>query len=163
VLCLHRVSLPGSGDVRQVRESNQTHASWADGLSNRLSVWAIEVFADAALAWSRWSCCRRFAGGTPEEADEVPQRVSRRGGLDVIFLAVAHHHTAAGCKICRHASCYVYYVSLKGVTGPVALNVTECGSQAGSAGVPSPICDWGRLRYPRWQGQPRRWARWRTA
>jgi len=62
----------------------------------------------------------------PEEADAFVQAV-RGHGLDPIFLLAPTSDGARVERICRYASGYLYYVSLKGVTGASHLDVAEVG------------------------------------
>ncbi|MDR2213104.1 MAG: tryptophan synthase subunit alpha [Pseudomonadales bacterium] len=58
----------------------------------------------------------------PEEAGE-PKRVLRAAGLDTIFLVAPTTNDERMQRICQESSGYVYYVSLKGVTGAAHLDV----------------------------------------
>lgn len=60
----------------------------------------------------------------PEEATDVVPLFKARG-LDTIFLLAPTTTAERARLICEQASGYVYYVSLKGVTGSSALNVTD--------------------------------------
>lgn len=57
----------------------------------------------------------------PEEAD-VPLAAFRAHGLDPIFLLAPTSSAERIQKVCAAASGFVYYVSLKGVTGSAALD-----------------------------------------
>lgn len=61
---------------------------------------------------------------TPEEAPDVAP-VLHAAGLRTIFLAAPNTTDARMAAIGRHAGGYLYYVSLKGVTGSAALNPDE--------------------------------------
>lgn len=58
----------------------------------------------------------------PEEADEL-HSVFRSAGLDTIFLVAPTTTPERAEQICRYSSGYVYYVSLKGVTGASHLDI----------------------------------------
>ncbi|WVM94365.1 tryptophan synthase subunit alpha [Halopseudomonas pachastrellae] len=60
----------------------------------------------------------------PEEAADVVPLFKARG-LDTIFLLAPTTTLERARSICQQASGYVYYVSLKGVTGSSALDVTD--------------------------------------
>ncbi|HMA90779.1 MAG TPA: tryptophan synthase subunit alpha [Burkholderiales bacterium] len=63
----------------------------------------------------------------PEEAGQFAE-LAKRGGLDMIFL-LAPTSTAARIKeVARVGSGYVYYVSLKGVTGAGHLDLNDVAS-----------------------------------
>ncbi|SDR91323.1 tryptophan synthase, alpha chain [Halopseudomonas sabulinigri] len=64
----------------------------------------------------------------PEEAQDVLP-VFKAQGLDSIFLLSPTTTKERARLICEQASGYVYYVSLKGVTGSSALNVTEVANR----------------------------------
>ena len=60
----------------------------------------------------------------PDEADEFAPAMRARG-IDPIFLLAPTSTPDRIARVARIASGYVYYVSLKGVTGSAALNVDE--------------------------------------
>ncbi|UJJ31923.1 tryptophan synthase subunit alpha [Halopseudomonas maritima] len=64
----------------------------------------------------------------PEEAAEVVPLFKARG-LDTIFLLAPTTTAERARSICQQASGYVYYVSLKGVTGSSALDVTDVANK----------------------------------
>lgn len=64
----------------------------------------------------------------PEEADEVIG-FFKQNDLDCIFLLSPTTTLERARSICERASGYIYYVSLKGVTGSSALNVTEVATK----------------------------------
>ena len=58
----------------------------------------------------------------PEEADELASEV-RANGMDPVFLVSPTSSEERIARICGQASGFVYYVSLKGVTGAATLDV----------------------------------------
>jgi len=60
----------------------------------------------------------------PEEADDLVREV-RVHGMDPVFLVSPTSSDARIARICGEASGFVYYVSLKGVTGAATLDVDE--------------------------------------
>lgn len=64
----------------------------------------------------------------PEEAVDFSQYL-RVAGLDPIFLLAPTSSNERIAKVAQEASGYVYYVSLKGVTGSTHLNALEVGSK----------------------------------
>ncbi len=60
-------------------------------------------------------------------AEEAPEHVPllRAEGLDAIFLLAPTSSPARIATIAQHASGYLYYVSLKGVTGAATLDVAD--------------------------------------
>ncbi|MCZ2720360.1 tryptophan synthase subunit alpha [Marinomonas sp. 15G1-11] len=61
---------------------------------------------------------------TPEEATDVVQ-LFKANGLDLIYLLSPTTTPERAKKICKLASGYVYYVSIKGVTGTASLDVAS--------------------------------------
>ena len=112
--------------VKAFRETNTDTPVVLMGYLNPVEVMGYEAFAEAAAD----------AGGDgvllvdlpPEEALEV-KPVMDAHGLDMIFL-VAPTTSDARIKLIGEAgSGYLYYVSLKGVTGSATLNVDEVASR----------------------------------
>lgn len=60
----------------------------------------------------------------PEEADEFAPKVAKYG-LDTVFLIAPTTTNERVAQICKHSSGYVYYVSVKGVTGSKSLSVDD--------------------------------------
>jgi len=60
----------------------------------------------------------------PEEADDLAREV-RAHGMDPVFLVSPTSSDERIARICGEASGFVYYVSLKGVTGAATLDVDE--------------------------------------
>jgi len=60
----------------------------------------------------------------PEEADDLAVQ-ARAAGLDMIYLLAPTTTEARLALVARHASGYLYYVSLKGVTGASTLDVGD--------------------------------------
>ncbi|MEC9407913.1 MAG: tryptophan synthase subunit alpha [Pseudomonadota bacterium] len=65
---------------------------------------------------------------TPEEAPDVTPAL-REAGLDPIFLAAPNTSLERLAAIGREAAGYLYYVSLKGVTGSSQLNTDEVAAR----------------------------------
>jgi tryptophan synthase alpha chain len=63
----------------------------------------------------------------PEEAEEVGPLLKARG-LASIFLVAPTTSRARAATICAHGEGYLYYVSLKGVTGSAILNADDVAS-----------------------------------
>jgi len=106
--------------VRSFRETNQTTPVVLMGYLNPLEVMGYDVFAEAA----------QVAGVDgvltvdipPEEGGAfVPAMKSR--GIDPIFLLAPTSHRARIERIVGAASGFVYYVSVKGVTGAANLSL----------------------------------------
>jgi len=119
----HNVSLRQVMEmVREFRTTNQTTPVVLMGYLNPMERMGYETFAREAAAAGIDGVLT--VDLPPEEAEEVAP-LFREHGLDCIFLLAPTTTLARARKICEHASGYVYYVSLKGVTGSAALNVTE--------------------------------------
>ncbi|CEA05624.1 tryptophan synthase subunit alpha [Pseudomonas saudimassiliensis] len=119
----HNVSLRQVLDmVAAFRTTNQTTPVVLMGYLNPMERMGYETFAKAAAEAGIDGVLT--VDLPPEEAEEVAP-LFREHGLDCIFLLAPTTTLARARKICEHASGYVYYVSLKGVTGSAALNVTE--------------------------------------
>ncbi|GAA5121276.1 tryptophan synthase subunit alpha [Alloalcanivorax gelatiniphagus] len=64
----------------------------------------------------------------PEECDEIAPLFKERG-VDLIFLVAPTTTDARIARIAKAASGYLYYVSVKGVTGSASLNVEEVAAR----------------------------------
>ncbi|SHL88899.1 tryptophan synthase subunit alpha [Vreelandella subglaciescola] len=60
----------------------------------------------------------------PEEADELAPLL-KTNGIAAIFLVAPTTSAARAATICAHGEGYLYYVSLKGVTGSATLNADD--------------------------------------
>jgi tryptophan synthase alpha chain len=60
----------------------------------------------------------------PEEAAELHAAI-REAGMDLVFLLAPNSDGERVARICERASGFVYYVSLKGVTGAATLQAAE--------------------------------------
>ncbi|SDS40956.1 tryptophan synthase, alpha chain [Halopseudomonas litoralis] len=119
----HDVSLRDVLDmVRAFRTTNQTTPVVLMGYLNPMERMGYQAFAEQAADAGIDGVLT--VDLPPEEAEEVVP-LFREYGLDCIFLLAPTTTLARARKICELASGYVYYVSLKGVTGSAALNVTE--------------------------------------
>ena len=64
----------------------------------------------------------------PEEAADFAANLARHG-LDAIFLLSPTTSEERVASVARHASGFIYYVSLKGVTGAASLDLTEVAAR----------------------------------
>lgn len=124
---LHDVSLRQVLDmVRSFRETDQTTPVALMGYLNPVERMGYEEFArEAASAGVDGVLTVDLP---PEEAGEVVG-FFKEYGLDCIFLLAPTTTLDRARRICEHASGYVYYVSLKGVTGSSALDVTDVAAK----------------------------------
>lgn len=60
----------------------------------------------------------------PEEADDLCESL-KTAGIDPVFLLAPTTTDERIGSVCKHSSGYVYYVSVKGVTGSAALDVAD--------------------------------------
>lgn len=119
----HNVSLRDVLEmVRAFRETNQTTPVVLMGYLNPMERMGYQAFAEQAAAAGVDGVLT--VDLPPEEAAMVAP-LFREHGLDCIFLISPTTTLARAKKICEHATGYIYYVSLKGVTGSAALNVTD--------------------------------------
>jgi tryptophan synthase alpha chain len=106
--------------VRSFRETDQTTPVVLMGYLNPLEVMGYEAFAEAASAAGIDGVLT--VDIPPEEGGTfVPAMKSR--GIDPIFLLAPTSHRARIERIVAAASGFVYYVSVKGVTGAANLSL----------------------------------------
>ena len=118
---MHHTSLHDVIDmVRSFRETDQTTPVVLMGYLNPLEVMGYEAFAEAASAAGVDGVLT--VDIPPEEGGTfVPAMKSR--GIDPIFLLAPTSHRARIERIVAAASGFVYYVSVKGVTGAANLSL----------------------------------------
>ncbi|SFM67387.1 tryptophan synthase subunit alpha [Halopseudomonas yangmingensis] len=123
----HHVSLSNVLDmVREFRQRDSETPVVLMGYLNPVERMGYENFANAAVEAGVDGLLT--VDLPPEESDEVIG-LFRERGLDCIFLLSPTTTMSRAAKICARASGYVYYVSLKGVTGSSALNVDEVAAR----------------------------------
>lgn len=117
----HHVSLHDViGLVEKFRQTNQTTPVVLMGYLNPLEVMGYERFAEQASAAGVDGVLT--VDIPPEEGGRfVP--VMKAAGIDPIFLLAPTSHAARIQRIAAAASGFVYYVSLKGVTGAANLSL----------------------------------------
>ena len=112
--------------VARFREMDQNTPVVLMGYGNPIEAMGHERFAEAAQ--------RAGVDGVlvvdypPEESTNLTQQLRRRG-IDSIFLLSPTTEEERMQKVARVASGYIYYVSLKGVTGASHLDVQEVGAK----------------------------------
>ncbi len=117
----HHVALHDVIDlVARFRETNQTTPVVLMGYLNPLEVMGYEAFADAAAAAGVDGVLT--VDIPPEEAETFVPAMKARG-IDPIFLLAPTSNRARIERITAAASGFVYYVSLKGVTGAANLSL----------------------------------------
>ncbi len=110
------------GMVRSFREKDQETPVVLMGYLNPIEVMGYERFAAAAAEAGVDGVLT--VDIPPEEAEGLFPALSQRG-LDAIFLLAPTSSSTRIRRICESASGFVYYVSLKGVTGASHLNLDE--------------------------------------
>lgn len=117
----HHMSLHGVLDiVREFRKTNTTTPVVLMGYLNPLEVMGYEAFAEAA---SEAGVDGVLTVDIPPEEGERFVPAMKAKGIDPIFLLAPTSHRARIERITAAASGFVYYVSLKGVTGAANLSL----------------------------------------
>lgn len=123
----HGVSLRDViGYVRAFRESNATTPVVLMGYANPIEALGIERFADAAKAAGVDGAL--IVDYPPEEAETIVGLLDARG-LDTIFLLSPTTTEKRLEDVAALGRGYLYYVSLKGVTGAAHIDLAEVESQ----------------------------------
>ncbi|QZA79613.1 tryptophan synthase subunit alpha [Deefgea piscis] len=124
---LHKVSLRRVLElVAQFRQSNTTTPVVLMGYANPVEAMGYDVFARAAVAAGVDGVLT--VDMPPEEALESA-KVFKAQGLDPIFLLAPTTPESRVKAVAELASGYVYYVSLKGVTGSANLDVADVAAK----------------------------------
>lgn len=112
--------------VAQFRETNQHTPIVLMGYLNPIELYGYDAFArDAAAA----GVDAVLTVDLPPEAAAPLRQVLQTAAIDTVFLIAPTTSEQRIARICEHASGYLYYVSLKGVTGAGNLNVDEVGQR----------------------------------
>ncbi len=112
--------------VKSFRERDQDTPVVLMGYLNPVEIMGYQTFAEAAAAAGVDGVLT--VDLPPEEAEELEQAL-RPHGLDPIFLLAPTSTDARIQKICDAASGFVYYVSVKGITGSASLAVDEVAAR----------------------------------
>jgi tryptophan synthase alpha chain len=108
--------------VKTFRETNQHTPVVLMGYLNPLEIMGYENFAKEAAAVGVDGAL--IVDLPPEEADSLVP-ILKENDLDSIFLIAPTTTEARMAYICQQSTGYVYYVSVKGVTGSGALSATD--------------------------------------
>lgn len=112
--------------VKTFRETDSATPVVLMGYLNPIEAMGFETFADAAVGAGVDGILT--VDLPPEEADEVAPLFTARG-LDAIFLLAPTTTDDRIRAISEHSSGYVYYVSMKGVTGAGGIDVEEVAAK----------------------------------
>ena len=108
--------------VQEFRQRDTTTPVVLMGYLNPMERIGLEAFADQAAAAGIDGVLT--VDMPPEEAEELGPLLKSRG-LASIFLVAPTTSEERAATICAHGEGYLYYVSLKGVTGSAILNATD--------------------------------------
>jgi tryptophan synthase alpha chain len=123
----HRMSLRGVLElVREFRQTDKDTPVLLMGYLNPIEIMGYEAFAEAAA--SAGVDAVLTVDLPPEEAAELTALLRERG-LDSIFLAAPTSTPQRLERICNAGSGFIYYVSLKGVTGSAKLSTDVLGER----------------------------------
>jgi tryptophan synthase alpha chain len=108
--------------VAEFRKTDQATPVVLMGYLNPIEVMGYQAFAEKASAAGVDGVLT--VDLPPEEAIEF-NRLMRESNVDVIYLLAPTTEEERVRQVCDAGSGYVYYVSVKGVTGSASLNVAE--------------------------------------
>ena len=125
-------------DVKRFRETNDTTPVVLMGYANPIERMGTDAFAAAAKEAGVDGVL--VVDYPPEECVNFAEKM-KSSGIDPIFLLAPTSTDARIAEVGRAASGYVYYVSLKGVTGAANLDVESIASKmpAIKSRVPLPV------------------------
>jgi tryptophan synthase alpha chain len=106
--------------VAKFRATNKTTPIVLMGYLNPVEFMGYQKFVDAAVKAGIDGVI--LVDMPPEESHEL-HAILRKAGLDTIYLVAPTTSDARAEAICKLSSGYVYYVSLKGVTGAAHLDI----------------------------------------
>lgn len=136
----HRISLKGTLEVvKQFRALNDTTPVVLMGYANPVERYGYEAFAAAAAEAGVDGLLT--VDLPPEEVVALKGHLDAHG-LDNIFLLAPTTTVERAQKIAAHASGFLYYVSLKGVTGAGHLDVASVKDKLAAFGqlTDLPVC-----------------------
>ena len=136
----HNTSLTGTlALVKEFRKSNDTTPIVLMGYANPVERFGYQKFAHVA---AEAGVDGLLTVDLPPEEVEVLKDALDSVGLDNIFLLAPTTKLERAQKIAQHASGFLYYVSLKGVTGAGHLDVDDVKSKLSAFGqlTDLPVC-----------------------
>ncbi len=126
----HKVGLSAVLEmVREFRETNQTTPIILMGYANPIEAIGPRIFADRAKAADVDGVIT--VDYPPEECGEFVQELRSRN-IDPVFLLSPTTDAKRVNLIVSQASGFIYYVSLKGVTGAANLDIVEVSARVAS-------------------------------
>lgn len=137
---VHGTSLKGTLEIaKQFRATNSTTPIVLMGYANPVERFGYEAFASAA---AQAGVDGLLTVDLPPEEVAVLKTALDQNGLDNIFLLAPTTTVERAKKIAEHASGFLYYVSLKGVTGAGHLDVTDVKEKLAAFGklTDLPMC-----------------------
>jgi tryptophan synthase alpha chain len=111
--------------LARFRETDKDTPVVLMGYLNPVEFMGYQKFADAAAAAGADGVI--LVDMPPEESHDL-HAILRKAGLDTIYLVAPTTNDARAEQICKQSSGYVYYVSLKGVTGAAHLDIESVAS-----------------------------------
>ena len=108
--------------VKTFRETNTTTPVVLMGYLNPVEIMGYESFAKTA---SESGLDGALVVDMPPEESEVLAGYFKQHDLKLVFLMAPTTPDARATTICEHGSGYLYYVSVKGVTGSAALDIDD--------------------------------------
>ena len=112
--------------VAEFRRTDQSTPVVLMGYANPVERMGIDVFTDAAKAAGVDGVI--IVDYPPEECEEFAANM-KAAGMDAIFLLAPTSTAERIARVCKAASGYIYYVSLKGITGAGTLDTTEVAAR----------------------------------
>jgi len=108
--------------VKQFREKDSDTPVVLMGYANPIEAMGYKAFAENAKQAGVDGVLT--VDMPPEEADEFLPLMDKNG-IDTIFLVAPTTSKERMAKIAQHAKGFIYYISIKGVTGSAKIDVTE--------------------------------------
>lgn len=117
------------GMVKEFRQKDADTPVVLMGYLNPVEIFGYEAFAKAA---EQAGVDGLLTVDLPPEEAAEPAKLLQRHGIDPIFLLAPTTTEQRAASICEYASGFIYYVSIKGVTGAATLNVAEVEAKLAS-------------------------------
>ncbi len=128
--------------VREFRKTNTTTPVLVMGYLNPVEIIGYDVFSD--LCADAGVDAILMVDLPPKEAGDFPKKLTARtdNPMNQIFLLSPTTEAARRAKVIEDCSGFIYYVSLKGVTGSASLDVAAVSEQAQKikAETDIPVC-----------------------